>query len=88
MIIRQCVQVARGTDAIGTTFKAGDMAIINITSTGTCTTCSVGTTAESGSSHSAAYATDSLRRKLLCHQQPLSFSATQERKEGFKSQCQ
>jgi len=48
MIIRQCVQVARGTDAIGTTFKAGDMAIINITSKGTRTACVDITSSESG----------------------------------------
>ena len=36
IIIRQ---VARGTEAIITTFKAGEMAIINIISTGIYTTC-------------------------------------------------
>ena len=47
IIVRQCVQVARGTGAIVTTLKAGEKAIINITSTGTCTTCVEITTAES-----------------------------------------
>jgi len=48
IIVGQCAHITRGTGAIFTTFKAGEVTIINITSTGTCTTCVEISAAESG----------------------------------------